>query len=448
MEINKGLKIWAIAATVAGVLLLAGVVALLVHVGNLESVSSANDIYKTSLENSYQRSYNELIESVNGIEAELSKAVVSNSADMQLKILGQVSVMAANAQSNISALPINASIEKTTKFINQTGDYASSLSNSLIKDRKPLSENEKNELTNLKSMAKRLRATMDGVMEKMGDALLTDGIEKTSPLSDGIGKGEEEEFPRLVYDGPFSDDAEENVKSMLSGKVFTPTELEERLRSVLSDYKIKSVKTTQRIYKGFEILMFSVTTEEGEVFDVNMSEKGGYICQIDNYTLNDGDTAELDTSVCLDKAESFAKKLGYDVKPIYVSKTLEGCIYVNLCYIEDGVIVYPDMLKLTVDTTSGVVTGLEGYKYLLNHTARNIEKPAHTAQAALEKLSAHLTVTNTALTLIPQMKNEKLCYEFKCVDDDIEFFVYINAQNLEEEEILKIVKGSEGYTIM
>ena len=59
-----------------------------------------------------------------------------------------------------------------------------------------------------------------------------------------------------------------------------------------------------------------------------------------------------------------------------------------------------------------------------------------------------MKVKNSNLALVPKGEKEVLCFEFECVMDDEQYFVYIDANTLNEVDIFKVIKGTEGYTVM
>ena len=148
----------------------------------------------------------------------------------------------------------------------------------------------------------------------------------------------------------------------------------------------------------------------------------------------------------IEVAEQFANKLGYDVKAVWVSKQNDGPTYVNLAPVVNDVIIYPDLVKVSVDDNG--VCGFEGFNYLANHKSRVFDKMARDDKNARQKLAEGMVVKNSNLALVQKNNAEVLCFEFECQMDDEQYFVYINADTLQEVDIFKVIKGSEGYTVI
>ena len=68
---------------------------------------------------------------------------------------------------------------------------------------------------------------------------------------------------------------------------------------------------------------------------------------------------------------------------------------------------------------------------------------------ARSKVSSSLTIESQKLALIPiKYGNETLCYEYKCSLNNSTYYVYINAVTGEEEQILKVIKTTNGDLLM
>ena len=127
----------------------------------------------------------------------------------------------------------------------------------------------------------------------------------------------------------------------------------------------------------------------------------------------------------------------------------EGIVTINYAYSQDGVIMYPDLIKLKIALDNGQVLGVETTGYLNNHTIRDISKVKITKEQAKEKLNKNLDIESETLAVIPtDWKTELLCYEFKGKVGDTNYIVYINAETGKEEEILVITDTPNGILTM
>ena len=123
---------------------------------------------------------------------------------------------------------------------------------------------------------------------------------------------------------------------------------------------------------------------------------------------------------------------------------------ISFAAVQDGVTLYPDLVKAQVRMDTGEVVGLEANNYWMNHTERENLAPQVDEQQALRAVSGRLTVTGTRLCVIPvddgldSGKTEKLCWEFAGEWNGSRYFVYIDAETGEEEKVLKVVAGNGG----
>ncbi|MGN1222403.1 MAG: hypothetical protein ACI4TT_04140, partial [Christensenellales bacterium] len=116
--------------------LIAIIVALVVTAGVLAVgwIGSRNTMnaYAGQLESSYQKSFSELIDGVNNVEVNLSKAILTQDDTKKQQLYQTINQQCTLCATNLSNLPINhQSIVETTKFVNQLGGFSYYLSQKL-----------------------------------------------------------------------------------------------------------------------------------------------------------------------------------------------------------------------------------------------------------------------------------------------------------------------------
>ena len=123
----------------------------------------------------------------------------------------------------------------------------------------------------------------------------------------------------------------------------------------------------------------------------------------------------------------------------------ENVITVNYAYNDNGIIVYPDLIKVKIALDNGDILGMEAEGYLNSHTEREYVEPKITIEQAREKINEKLEILSESMAIIPtEWKTEINCYEFKGKVEDREFLVYINVETGEEEDILVILDTPGG----
>ena len=122
-----------------------------------------------------------------------------------------------------------------------------------------------------------------------------------------------------------------------------------------------------------------------------------------------------------------------------------GAVTINYAYTQEGVTIYPDLIKLKIALDNCQVLGMETSGYLNNHTERNIKTPFVSIEEAKDLLNKNLEITSQGLAIIPtEWKTEIFCYEFKGKINETDFLVYVNAETGEEENVLVIINTPNG----
>ena len=123
-----------------------------------------------------------------------------------------------------------------------------------------------------------------------------------------------------------------------------------------------------------------------------------------------------------------------------------GVLTVNYAYEQNGITMYPDLVKVKIALDNGEILGIESTGYLNSHLEnRNLAETKVTLEQAREKVNKNLNISSSGLAVIPtEWETEILCYEFKGNTEENDFLVYINAETGEEEDILMIINTPEG----
>lgn len=405
--------------------------------------------YRTQLENVYQRAFFELTSNVNDLEIKLSKLMISNSNTQVQKNLNALSKQTDNTQSNLSQLPASHNtINKTMRFVNQLGDYSAYLSNKVAAGGS-LSEENYEVISGLygvnKNISNELRAMMTEITEEIKRMYRTgNNNNNIDPLSNGFDNIQETsvDYPKMIYDGPFSDSVLD-AEIKMDGEEVTKEQAEEKLQEYLSGFDISEVKFTNEVEGKIAAYNFDVKYNSGNTAFVQISKIGGRAILIDNNRPLDNYTLEVDQ--CVEKAEEFAVSLGYDNMTSVWASDYNGQVYVNLAPEVDGVIYYPDLVKVIVARDNGEILGLETMTYFANHKERSLEDAALTVQQARAKVSSKIEIVSEKLVLIPIAGNkETLAYEFAGEWNDLKYFIFIDASTGDELDVFRVIDSEQG----
>ena len=141
-----------------------------------------------------------------------------------------------------------------------------------------------------------------------------------------------------------------------------------------------------------------------------------------------------------------------DLKASYVSGWVEafrngvGTYTLTVTYEENGVLIYPDLIKVKVALDNGDILGIETSGYLNNHETRNVDKSnIISKEEAIRLANENLKVEETRLAIIPtEFKSEVFCWELKGTVEKRKFLLYVNAKTGRVEDILVIIQTESG----
>ena len=148
-------------------------------------------------------------------------------------------------------------------------------------------------------------------------------------------------------------------------------------------------------------------------------------------------------------AETYLREIGIPSMKAVWASLYENVYYVNLAAEEDGVILYPDLVKVKVAADTGRIVGMESLNYIYNHSARTLPTPIVTEQEALDAISEYIDLSSCRLALVPTKGNgEALAYEFFGTKGADKYFVYVDALTGEEMKVMRVLDGERGLLLL
>lgn len=412
-----------------------------------------------TVENNYNRAFHELVGYVDDINTLLQKSMLVSSASQMSSLSSELFRQSAAAKACLGQLPVSEiQLESTEKFLSQVGDFTYMLSQNVINQNEITDENYQN-LNDLGKYAaslndKLLKMQQDiyngdisfGTMKRTADKYITESAEASG--NDILGEFESvekefQEYPSLIYDGPFSEHIKNIKPAMLEGeKELSKEDALKKAKKFLDekgDNLEYSGKTTNTLIESYS---YSSSADNKNVY-INVSKKGGHIIYfLDTRDVND---ENYDFADAIAFAKDFLNKKGYtQLKESYYDKS-NGVATINFAYVQGDVVCYSDLIKVKVALDNGEILGMEANGYVMNHKHRDLETPALSENKAKSLINKHLSVTASKKALIPKdSKKEILCYEFKGEHNGRNFLIYINAKTGVEEEILMLIESDEG----
>lgn len=414
--------------------------------------STTND-YAIQLENVYQKNLYDLVESVNNTETKLSKILASNSSTYQKKLLAEIAQNSELAENSIASLPISQnSLADSVKFINQMGGYTQTLADQ-ISQGKNLSSQDLSTLSKLQQSVNDMKAQINKFVKKvqqnysiLDQSFNLDGDFNNFTIEISKIKGEGVDYPVMIYDGPFADSTLDKTVKGLKGDTLTEQECQKEVEKCFKN--CAEISYSGEINSRFETYTYHVTNSDSQVLFVQVSKVGGHVITVSGQGSTSGEkniTEEDAKNIALD----FAKQNGVENPQIVWIEGVNNHIYLNIAPTENDIILYPDLVKVKVDMASGTVIGYDATNYFINHIPRALKKTGHNANEFKSNLPKDMTVKNQRLVLAPLDYNrEVICFEYECEKEGATYYFYLNAENGEEENVLKVIQTDDSSKLM
>lgn len=411
--------------------------------------------FRQASENAYNLAFFEVVDYVQNVEVYLAKSLISNSPESGAESLSNVWREANMAMVSLAQLPIDTNeIEKTAKFLNQVSDYSYSLYTKNLKDIELTDDDVKN-LKNLHEYSVELENILNqlsvdinegriswGELTKEGTVAFAKQVSNISKDSFSNLEQTFHEYSGLIYDGAFSEHITRTEKVGLTGNNIDE-ETAKNKATALFNNNIKEISSYGRSEGDITSYNFGITFNDNSVATVSISEKGGHVIYMDrNREVNAEIISQEEAN---QKAKEYLESKGFkNMKETYYLKQ-SGIVTINYAYVQDGVIMYPDLIKVKVALDNGEILGIETTGYLNSHTERKLEKPKVTKEDAKASLNKDLTIESEELVIIPtEWKTEVQCWEFEGNVDGLDFIVYVNTETGKEEDILIITNTPNG----
>ena len=394
-----------------------------------------------------QKAFYETCELTEGMAVNFRKLLVAGERGQMQALLNETALQTQGAMSDLALLPLGQeTVSATLKFINQAGDFARALSVKLGNGG-TLTEQDHETLRTLSETAAGFSVSLARLLDRYekGEAVFDGALEATgqenlAPITNPAG-----EYPVLLYDGPFSDGRSDGDFKTLRGlaEVDEPT-ARQRLTAFLGQ-QVQDVRLTGEGSVPVDCYEYSLQMGDYRL-SAGVTKAGGEVL----YLLCDSDVGDVNITqdAAVDAARAFLLARGYGTMEMSYMSLFDGILTVNFAAVQDGVVLYPDLVKVQVSMRDGAVIGLEPAGYLMNHVQRVIEIPKITEEEALMRIGGALTAEGARLCVIPENDAEYLCYEIAATDGAGSFLVYIDAMTGVERELMQVVTDGSGSFVM
>ncbi len=414
-----------------------------------------NKVLANSVESNYDKSLNSLLESFEQLNSRLSKINVSNDDEFIKEEIVNLYGLNLSINENINNLPINHSaVVDASEFLNKTTNYYYSL----ITSDKKISKKNKEDINEIYEASDKIYKNLDEMNSeiqygnegydwiKNSNVFLANEYTKIDNTFKAVNE-EVSEYPTLIFDGPFSDSIVQNKKISLSDKIITKEEGAEVVSKLINNKA--EVTYNSDMNSSIECYVYSY-----EISDVNyyayVSKRGGKIISLNsNYDADENANRVIEINQAIDIGKKYLSNMNIDGMEENYYETNGNVITINYVYNDNGVICYPDLVKVKISLTNKNVVGFEATNYYSNHKQRNFEKDILSENKVLDLVNKDFDVTKVRLALIPtNTEEEKYCYELKGKYNDEIFIIYINAKTGHEEDILKVIEANDSILTM
>lgn len=413
---------------------------------------------KNLVQDEYNKSMYLAVSYINNVEVDLAKLLVTSTPKMSAVTLADIWKQANLAKECLEQIPVaQNSMANASKYLTQVSDFSYTLMKQNISDIK-LTEEEYEKLKHIYEDSSKLSSKMSDIyddlnagrikwdeLEKIGNEKLPDN-DISNSISE-VGKTFQN-YEGLIYDGAFSDHLLSSEPKFLSQKEISEDDAKKYIEEViLNDEKIDKIEFKGESNGKIELYNFDITLDSKQKRTISITKND---CKL---YLMIGDKKVKEENISVDEAKKrgmeFLNKLGIDnMIETYYQKT-ENMIVINYAATQDGVILYPDLIKVKISLDDGKIYGVEAAGYIFNHTTRNNLKPSISQEKAKSILNSSIKIISSDMALIPTESNsEILTYEFKGKIDNREFLIYINADNAREEKVLLVIDNKNGVLTM
>lgn len=390
--------------------------------------------------------FSELCAAADGLSAALEKSQYAVSPAITASLCAEVYSRAQTASAALSSLSVPLmELENTASFFARTGDYALWLLRE-SSGGDDVSEEARENLRALGDTAA-LLSRQSGAA-----ALRRRRRSREHPRRRGDGRRAPLSRRQLSRHGAgVSGNADARVRRPFSASVA------EREPHMIKDAREVTQDAAALVAAGFlgmrSNLVSAAGESEGKIpvyrftggdYTVSVSRKGGYVVRALSQRAPVRSAITVDAA--LEKAAEFLAAHGCRGMKESYHILKDHVLTVTYCAEQNGVMCYPDMVKLAVAMDTGEMLRFDAEAYLTSHAERDLPEPAVSEEDARAMAGEGLTVQSEKLAVIPTFGAEEIyCRELICeTEDGRHYLLYVNAMTGAQEKILILLEDESG----
>lgn len=416
--------------------------------------------HKTQMRYTNERALSELVTSMSKIDTAIEKSAYSTTPSYTVSMLSEVFKETESAKLNLSSLDDGQFDTSTVQeFISKLGDYSLSLLKK-VSSGEELTSEEREMIKYFANITDKLTIEIANMKTDYSDGNSKSYITEIKTFNDEnaveVNNMDSEssdvnlqtqDFATMIYDGPFSSHIEKMEPELLKFEQEISTEKALEIVAEFLEVDKSRVKYAGKIDAQIPVYKFTSNKEDDEIM-IEVTVKGGHVLNFTNYrevkeyTKTQEETVEI--------AKEILEKSGYTdfVETYYFEEN--GIVTINFASTQEDVILYPDLLKLSIYRDDGTLAGVEARGYIMSHKTRDFENQTVSKTQAEQVVSNDLEILSSNMAIIPtSSKGEVLTYEFKCKNqEDKNYIVYVNAQTGQIENMLILIQDDNGTLTM
>ena len=392
--------------------------------------------YRSTIEYGYQRALGELSEYISNLDITLHKGRYATSLSPIQGLSAKLWREASNAKTSLEQLPLdNIQMNGLNKFLSQVGNFSLALAHKASQGEE-ITQEETQNMEKLAQYAKDLNQQLTAMEAGLSAGQLTFGEVKEELDNQDLGS----DFPTGII-------LQQQPKALEGAKTI-PEDL--AVENLIQLCKVSGLQKIGESGGNLPCYQFAGNNLTG-----NVSIAGGKVTYFINSRTIGEATLTVEEALEMGDESMRAANLGEFAYRYYSLNN--GILTINYAAVQDGIILYPDLIKIGIAMDNGQMVTFDATGYLMNHTSRELPEPVLSEADLRGKLSPHLTPEGEGrLALIPtDRQTEVLCYEFTCTGDipdegtvPEQVLVYVNVETGMEEQILILMKDDLGVLAM
>lgn len=403
---------------------------------------------EAALDEIYRSAMYETSEEMQALSLSLEKVLVSADPGQGTQLLSQISRTAEDVRRNLTFLPLShEAMAPTLTFANQLSDYAYALLPGLTRDG-ALPDDDVRQLRQHLALCTQLftqlllaRQGMESSPSAWTGSFRAAAEPASRPLESLADKDHGMNYPALIYDGAFSDARHLGRARGLPEETVTEADALEAARAFVGAERVVDVRSAPSTTGVVPAWGVTVVTPDVQL-NLDITVQGGKVLWMMPESASFPTVQS--TAACRDAAAAFLRARGFGDMEATHQQAYDGLCVINFAAVQEGVLLYPDLVKVQVRMDTAEVVGLEANNYWMNHVERTLAAPALTPEEARARLSDAVEPHASRLCVIPWHDTERLCYEFSVTHGDGQYLIYLDAATGEEVQILKLIPLEQG----